>query len=85
MGVRAKNARNNANAKNVQCLDGENVLAFGVWRLAFGVRRSAGAVRTSVTLLGQDIGNTVTVLVHVLILSILRTGISPTNGGQTYP
>src|SRR6476660_5722568 len=46
-------------------------LAFGVWRLAFGVwafgvRRSAfgGAVRTSVTLLGQDIGNTVTVLVH---------------------
>jgi hypothetical protein len=46
-------------------------LAFGVWRLAFGVRRSAfsGAVRTSVTLLGQDIGNTVTVLVHGLILS----------------
>jgi hypothetical protein len=37
--------------------------------LAFGVRRSAGAVRTSVTLLGQDIGNTVTVLVHGLILS----------------
>ena len=29
-------------------------------RLAFGVRRSAGAVRTSVTLMGQDIGNTVT-------------------------
>jgi hypothetical protein len=46
-------------------------LAFGVWRLAFGVWRLAfgGAVRTSVTLMGQDIGNTVTVLVHVLILS----------------
>ena len=28
-----------------------------------------GAVRTSVTLMGQDIGNTVTVLVHDLILS----------------
>ena len=37
--------------------------AFGVRRSAFGVRRSAfsGAVRTSVTLMGQDIGNTVTV------------------------
>jgi hypothetical protein len=32
----------------------------GVRRSAFGVRRSAGAVRTSVTLMGQDIGNTVT-------------------------
>jgi hypothetical protein len=44
-------------------------LAFGVHRLAFGVWRAQGAVRTSVTLLGQDIGNTVTVLVHDLILS----------------
>jgi hypothetical protein len=33
--------------------------AFGVRRSAFGVRRSAGVVRTSVTLMGQDIGNTV--------------------------
>src|SRR5580704_14538909 len=46
-------------------------IAGNVRRLAFSVRRSAfgGAVRTSVTLLGQDIGNTVTVLVHGLILS----------------
>src|ERR1700736_638615 len=50
----------------------------GVWRSPFGVQRSAfsvqrsafsGAVRTSVTLMGQGIGNTVTLLVHVLILS----------------
>src|SRR5271166_4265277 len=44
-------------------------LAFSVWRLAFGVWRSACAVRTSVTLLGQDIGNTRNCLVHDLILS----------------
>src|ERR1700736_120935 len=45
--------------------------AFDVRSSEFGVRSSAfgGAVRTSVTLMGQDIGNTVTVLVHVLILS----------------
>ena len=41
----------------------------GVWRLAFGAMLGVGAVRTSVALMGQDIGNTVTVLVHVLILS----------------
>ncbi len=34
--------------------------AFGVRRSAFSVWRSSGAVRTSVTLMGQDIGNTVT-------------------------
>jgi hypothetical protein len=34
--------------------------AFGVQRSAFSVQRSEGAVRTSVTLMGQDIGNTVT-------------------------
>jgi hypothetical protein len=41
------------------------VLAFGVWRLAFGVWRSAFgcAVRTSVTPMGQDIGNTVALFV----------------------
>ena len=43
--------------------------AFSVWRSTFGVRGKQAAVRTSVTLMGQDIGNTVTVLVHVLILS----------------
>ena len=50
---------------------GEVERRMDVWRSAFGVRGSAfgGAVRTSVTLLGQDIGNTVTVLVHGLILS----------------
>jgi hypothetical protein len=37
--------------------------------LGFAVWSSEGAVRTSVTLLGQDIGNTITVLVHGLILS----------------
>jgi hypothetical protein len=52
--------------------------------LAFGVRRSAGAVRTSVTLMGQDIGNTVTVLVHVLILSSSNC-IGQRIGAQTYP
>ena len=35
--------------------------SLSVQRSAFSVQRSAGAVRTSVTLLGQDIGNTVTV------------------------
>jgi hypothetical protein len=44
----------------------------------------AGAVRTSVTLMGQDIGNTVTVLVHVLILSS-ELNIGQQNDAQTYP
>jgi hypothetical protein len=44
-------------------------LPFAVCRSPFAVRRLPGAVRTSVTLLGQDIGNTITVLVHGLILS----------------
>src|SRR5271165_3557918 len=43
----------------------------GVRRSAFTVRQAQGAVRTSVTLLGQDIGNTRNSLdlVHDLILS----------------
>ena len=60
------------------------IASFGVQRLAFGVRRFGGAVRTSVTLMGQDIGNTVTVLVHVLILSSSNC-IGQRIGAQTYP
>jgi hypothetical protein len=50
-------------------------LGFGVWGLGFGVQSSefgvlnsvfSGAVKTSVTLLVQDIGNTVTVLVSAI-------------------
>jgi hypothetical protein len=44
----------------------------------------AVAVRTSVTLMGQDIGNTVTVLVHVSILSSSNC-IGRRIGAQTYP
>jgi len=41
---------------------------FGAQRTPFTVHhwRGAGAIRVSVTLMGQDIGNTVTVLVHDL-------------------
>ena len=51
-------------------------------RSTFNVRRSpfAGAVRTSVTLMGQDIGNTVTVLIDVLILSCPNWNIGQRNG-----
>jgi hypothetical protein len=45
---------------------GSQFMVHGSW---FMVHGSWGAVRTSVTLLVQDIGNTVTVLVHGLNLS----------------
>src|SRR5271165_1897821 len=63
------NPSTNSRSNLLQAGDGRNVWAFGVRRSAFGVRRVGGAVRTSVTLLGQDIGNTRNCLVHDLILS----------------
>jgi hypothetical protein len=43
--------------------------AFNVQRSTFNVQRSpfGGAVRTSVTLMGQDIGSTITALIDGLI------------------
>ena len=61
-----------------------SIFEFGFQRNDHRLLSWRGAVRTSVTLMGQDIGNTVTVLVHVLILSsanLYRQQI----GAQTYP
>jgi hypothetical protein len=41
------------------------LFAIGDWLSAIGYRLARGAVRTSVTLLGQDIGNTSAIIVNV--------------------